>query len=321
LVTYTQADWATVADLLRPTPERLATAKAWLVERLEQSGSIQSGIAHEYALGTGATHPYMGSSNRDYRDPANQDGAIAYWQPWLDVHYAIYSLVQQEILVPEVQQSDRATSVWTIDVPKLPLGEPGQEVTPSEFPNVMLPAADFRWSIAETAQRSQRLELYDADLFVRKTDLDVFDERVRRCVEEALACYRNDLFLAAANMLGAASEAAWHQIADNMAAAGGAESKLAKELGKTFPSIAEVQRLGLSELRQIDDFRQRFGFPRGALDSVEEIARFWRDLRNYGMHPAGAIAPETFSQASLAVQIMGATGYLGKLAGILRGSS
>jgi hypothetical protein len=168
---------------------------------------------------------------------------------------------------------------------------------------VLLPGADFKWAIVETARRSQRLELYDADLFMFKAELDVFDERVRRCVEEALACYRNDLFLAGANMLGAASEAAWHQIAEKMAAAGLAGTNLTRELAEVNPSIARVQQHALDDLRQIGggDFQERFGFARSALRSIGEVARFWRDLRNYGMHPGGALAPETFSNASLGV--------------------
>lgn len=122
-------------------------------------------------------------------------------------------------------------------------------------------------------------------------------------------------------MLGAASEAAWHQLAEKMVGTGLAGTNLSRELQEVSPSIARVQQHTLADLRQVGrtDFEQRFGFARSALDSVAEVARFWRDLRNYGMHPAGALAPETFSQASLAVEIMGASGYLGKLASILRG--
>lgn len=82
-----------------------------------------------------------------------------------------------------------------------------------------------------------------------------------------------------------------------------------------------MQQCALADLRQLatGEFFARFGFARSALDGVGEVARFWRDLRNYGMHPAGTLAPETFSQASLAVEIMGASGYLGRVAALLGG--
>lgn len=319
---YEQSDWGTVADLLRPTPERLATAKAWLVEQLNERGSIGIPVAYEYALATGAVYPYNDPAILNAGDPVHQERIIAYWQPWLDMRYAIHEFVQRRLLVATVRGISRdSPPIWDTEGPRLALGQPGEIVQETPFPTVPLLNGEYRWSVAETAQRDARLELYDADLFMRKADLGVFDDRVRRCIEESLACYRDDLFLAAANMLGAASEAAWHQLAEKMIATSVGGPKLDGELQQPNPSIARVQQLALADLRQIKatDFEQRFGFVRAALDSVEEVARFWRDLRNYGMHPAGALAPETFSQASLAVEIMGASGYLAKLASVLRG--
>jgi hypothetical protein len=320
-MTYKQEDWATVADLLRPTPERLATAKAWLVGQLNDRGSVSWGQAGQYVAELNIPHP--SASGRDPRDPANQEDQLAYWQAWLDVRYALYELVQQGFLVATVQGINTADpgGIWNTEGPRIALGEPGQPSTETEFPTVPLIGGEYRWSIAESAQRSARLELYDADLFLRKAELAVFGGRVRRCVEEAIACYRADLFLAAANMLGAASEAAWHEIAERMRAAELGGTKLSTELERDNPVIARLQQYVLQGLREIEaaSFKQRFGFARSALLSVEQVARFWRDLRNYGMHPGDALAPETFSQASTGVQIMGASGYLGKLAAILRG--
>jgi hypothetical protein len=321
-VTYVQADWGTVAELLRPTPERLASAKAWLIERLRDADAVGLGVAYEYALSTGAIYPGNQHEIPDAGDPANQELLIAYWQPWLDMRYALHEFAQRGLLVVTVQGiSPDSPSIWDTEGPRVPLGPPGTSIPrPDTFPTVPLVNGSYRWSIGHTAEREARLELYDADLFLLKAELDVFDERVRRCVSEGLACYRDDLFLAAANMLGAASEAAWHQLAEGMVGSGVGGEKLSRELQQPNPSIARVQQHALADLRQLKaaEFQERFGFARSALDSVEEVARFWRDLRNYGMHPAGALAPETFSQASLAVEIMGASGYLGRLAALVR---
>lgn len=320
-MTYDQADWGKVAEVLRPTPERLATAKAWLVERLNERGSIGVGVASEYAMESEAAYPYNDPAINP-QDPVNQEQVIAYWQPLLDMRYAIHDFVQRGLLVATVQGISRdSPPIWDTEGPRLALGQPGQQVQETPFPTVPLLSGEYRWSIIDGAERGARLELYDADLFMRKAELDVFDERVRRCIEEGLACYRDDLFLAAANMLGAASEAAWHQLAEKMVAAGVGGPKLSGEVQQVSPGIARIQQFALSDLREMKaaDFEAKFGFLRSALDSVEEVARFWRDLRNYGMHPAGALAPETFSQASLAVEIMGASGYLGRLASVVRG--
>jgi len=59
--------------------------------------------------------------------------------------------------------------VWDTEGPAIPLGQPGSS-RPTPFPTVSLLNGEYRRSIAETAQRSARLELYDADLFMRKAD-------------------------------------------------------------------------------------------------------------------------------------------------------
>jgi hypothetical protein len=104
---------------------------------------------------------------------------------------------------------------------------------------------------------------------LRRAEVADFGERTRRCVAEALAAYRNDLFLAAANMMGAASEAAWHEIAEAMRDAGIASQALEEELDKVAPSVAVMQRLVSDALRGLgrEAFRQRFGLQWGAIES------------------------------------------------------
>lgn len=202
-MTYAQADWGDVAELLRPTPERLASAKSWLVGRLNELGTVGPGIAYEYALATGAIHPGNTHAIADANDPAHQETLIEYWQPWNAMRYALEEFVRRGLLVVTVRGSD-SHDPWNKEAPWVPLGPPGTTVPrPDTFPTIVLMNGEYCWSVAHTAERDARLELYDADLFMLKADLSVFDERVRRCVVEALACYRDDLFLAAANMLGA----------------------------------------------------------------------------------------------------------------------
>jgi hypothetical protein len=70
-----------VSDLLRPTPERLATAKAWLIERLNERGYLNTAIAGEYVSELGVPYPYNDPARLDTRDPANQEQVLAYWKP------------------------------------------------------------------------------------------------------------------------------------------------------------------------------------------------------------------------------------------------
>jgi predicted trehalose synthase len=174
----------------------------------------------------------------------------------------------------------------------------------------------YGWSPMSEAERTRRLELYDADLYLAKADASVFSERARRCISEALACYRNDLFLASANMLGAASEAIWHDIASSIADAGFGTRPLNDELGAPSPRIARIQKHVADALRA-PDCPDPIRMPKPVVDWLMEVARYWREMRNYGMHEAGDLAPETYTEASLGVQLMSATGYLARLAGIL----
>ena len=316
---YGPEDYSTVARLLTPTPEDVASAKAWLAERLLTGAAINTeGKSSEFAMDEGTAYPYTQDSF-DPADPANQEDLIAYWARVQALRQAIYDFHQSGLIVPVVSGHQRdSPPFFTTQGPKIPLGQAGDRPQATDFPTLPL-YTEYMPSPLSDAEREQRLELYDADLYLAKADLSAFDQRARRCVSEALACYRRDLFLAAANMLGAASEAVWYELAEALRNGGHASEPLAEELEKNVPSIARIQRHVIEDLRQLADFTERFDMPRSVLDSLAEVARFWRDLRNFGMHPAGALAPETFSQASIGVQLMGASGYFKKLAALLRG--
>jgi len=320
-MTYTQADYQTVLELVTPTPERVATAKAWIAEhRSDHAQWGPEGAESEFAVSQGELDPAQINS----RDPANQDQMIR-WTQWAGAfRSAISEFERAGLLVPVFQSTpdSPAQSGWGFFTRSVgvPLGSPGENVTPSPLPLPLIYAM-YAWSPLTETEKKRRLELYDADLYMVKANLQKFEERAQRCVSEALACYRSDLFLASADMLGAASEAAWHELAEAMVADGLGKAQLQAELARPSPSIAQIQKLAIEDLRRLSpsDFLARFGLQRSIVDSLGDIARYWRDVRNYGMHPAGAVAPETFSESSVGVQLMGATAYFEKLSSILAG--
>ena len=314
-------DWSVISGVLRPTPERVATAKAWLAERIRAGENIRAQSAAEFAAGQGATHP---GALRDpgMDDPARQSELISFWQWELAGREAIHDFHRHGFIVPRVTGVGDRPLTMNADGPRIPIGPPGTPVSrPPEFRTTPL-YQEYEVAAIGHAELEHRLELYDADLYLTRANLAVFDDRVRRCVEEALACFRNDLFLAAANMLGAASEAAWHQVARAMIDGDLAGAALREETSKAIPSIARIQQHVVKDLQSLDRdaFRARFKFEGSSLDAVAVIARFWRDLRNYGMHPAGTLAPDAFTEAGLGVELMGATSYFEKLALVLQGA-
>jgi hypothetical protein len=137
-------------------------------------------------------------------------------------------------------------------------------------------------------------------------DLDglFLDDRARRCLGEALAAYRHGLFLACANLLGAASEAAWYSSGERLRAL---DTQLQKALDddNTVRVIERVKEV----------FRQRRSL-RILADDVVSTAALLRELRNYGAHPR---ADETthleryFSEASAATLLMETHSYLRRL--------
>lgn len=304
---------------LRPSPERVATAKAWLAENKLAKGLPVSpeGASTEFAAAQGVE-----GSREDDQDPANQEAFVAWWEWAVAMREAIHDFHLRGFLTPTAQFSRKEPpgieGFLDLSCPQIPIGEPGERNRATPFPAPVL-YKGYAPSITEHAEQEHRLELYDSDLYANAADLSAFDDRARRCVEEALVCYRADLFLAAGNMLGAASEAVWYEIANAMLDKGLVGSGLKSELGKDAPGIAAVQRQVVVDLQALSNFRSKFGMPVGVLKSLAQGAEYWRDVRNYGMHPRGTFGPDSFTQAAIAVQLQGATEYFKKLATILRG--
>ena len=305
-------DAGEVWEQIRPTPERVKTAKASLARELRERHATKGYFPANFAVEQGATHR---NQIRDPYEVSHQPELIRFWMWELAGREALWDFQRQGLIVPQVTRqdtalpADRLLSLEEESTPRIPVGEPGERVPHlSRFP-VTPVYESYALSTLGRAEIDDRLPLYDADLYLVRAELDVFGERARRCAREALACYRADLFLAAANMLGAASEAAWVELA---------EHTREEELQSPYMSIAKLQSKMIDDLRNAENFRERFGFPRGELDGLAETARFWREARNYGMHPR---EPEDrrFTDASLATQLMGATDYFAKLAQLLRG--
>lgn len=118
---------------------------------------------------------------------------------------------------------------------------------------------------------------------------------------EAIRCFHKGLFVAATDLLAAASEAAWFKlggyIADDAQLADLVKSgtNAAKVIERTADSI---QRTRAWNAQQLNDLRAR--------------AAHLRDLRNYGLHPVGIPDDDrepAFGEAGCAVLFMAAPRY------------
>jgi hypothetical protein len=110
----------------------------------------------------------------------------------------------------------------------------------------------------------------DVDVFAGDLSELRLDPRTIRCLRECLVAYRRGLYLAAANLLGAAVEGAWYT--------------LAEQLRDRVPRLQNA--LNLNETAKV----QRLVAERLGAERQELLAHagFMRDMRNYGIHPRPA---------------------------------
>lgn len=131
---------------------------------------------------------------------------------------------------------------------------------------------------------------------------DVLGPRGIEVLREGVACFHAGRFLAAADLLAAASEAAWFVVG---AAAHGRNGKL-DALVASGTNAANVIQLTEEIIRQ-----QKALVPQ-TLNDVRAQAAHLRDIRNYGLHPVGAAdadREDAFTEPGCAVLFMSARRY------------
>jgi hypothetical protein len=157
-MTYMEADYQTVLELVTPTPERVATAKAWIAEhRSDHAQWGPEGAESEFA----ASHGELDPAQINSRDPANQDQMIR-WMQWAGAfRSAISEFERAGLLVPVFQSTpdSPAQSGWGFFTRSVgvPLGGPGENVTPSPTPLPLIYAM-YAWSPLTEAEKKRRLE-------------------------------------------------------------------------------------------------------------------------------------------------------------------
>jgi hypothetical protein len=108
--------------------------------------------------------------------------------------------------------------------------------------------------------------------------LPLLGRRGQLCWQEALDALRRGLYLAAANMAGAASEAAWYSVGEQLRSHDAALGKALDEDG-----TARVITRSIEVLRRLKAAQN--------IDELHAHAAYLRDLRNYGLHPRGTDDP------------------------------
>lgn len=176
-------------------------------------------------------------------------------------------------------------------------GTRGGEQLPLARPRIAEAYRLGRRLLDDPAWRAVRLSLTSVDL------APLLGGRGERCFNEALEAHRRGLYLAAVNMAGAASEAAWFTLGEAMQDDIGIARALGEDAtGRLIKRVVEKLR----------------GAPRMATTADELFAHasYLRDLRNYGLHPRSSSEPAregAFTESGCLILIMETHRYLVRL--------
>jgi hypothetical protein len=158
-------------------------------------------------------------------------------------------------------------------------------------------------------RRGMASDLLDADLYIEEI-AGLLGDRGVRCIDEAFHAHRRGLHLAAVNMLGAASEAAWYSLGERLRHHSSALARALDEdrtvtVFRLVQEVAVQLRLGRSTRETMDELRSH--------------AAYLRDLRNYGLHPrssASSDLEEHFTEHAGALLFMNSHRYFKRLAAV-----
>lgn len=171
---------------------------------------------------------------------------------------------------------------------------------PFEHHHTPAPAAS-RWKLA--AHSVVRADLARADLpggFV-----GLLGARGSEVLGEGVRAFHRGLFIAAVDLLGAASEAAWFGLGAEISE----DSRLVELIVKGTNAAEVIDRTA-------DAIRKRKAWDSRGLNDLRAQAAHLRDLRNYGLHPTGEPDEDrepAFSEAGCAVLYMRAPRYFRQL--------
>lgn len=220
------------------------------------------------------------------------------------VREASAALFREGVVVPAVGSAyGEATDSVTVHRTTGGASWTGGVSFPSRVTTFDLDGGNCRWRLADPAT-SHRGQLARTDIGEGLDDL--LGVRGTEVLREAVRCFYQGRFLAAVDLLAAASEAAWFGVA---AAAAGRDMKLDLLVaqGEMAATVIERTTAVLASERIL---------PGATRNDVRAQAARYRDLRNYGLHPVGgrdADREDAFTEAGAAALFMTARRYLVQL--------
>lgn len=159
--------------------------------------------------------------------------------------------------------------------------DPNQGTRVSARTSSMGSSVEIGWASVELGGSYQLVDaagngrIREPNLFLDGLEGLSLDVRSRRCLEEALTCYRRRLYLSCVNLLGAVNEAAWYAAAERHPRPDpGLQQALAND--RTAEVLKRVNTWLKDRASASDKIR---------IDEMYAHAGVFREIRNYGVHP------------------------------------
>jgi len=297
-----------LAVLITPTADELLSARAVILNLLEDGAShheneFVSAAWRDRGIRVVSSHEPMAITSADGTELTGEEPQLAGPR----VRYAVRDALAELVRDGEVHAT--AGNASSVETDSIHIRHVSGSTTTTGGVRVAIhhaalgPSSDCRWRLTHRPD-SPRLKMARTDLTTGLDDL--LGARGLEVLQEAVQCFHRGRFLAAVDLLAAASEAAWFGVAS---AASGADAKLDRLVasGEMISEVIERTTNVLSARRALSSTARN--------DLRAQAARF-RDLRNYGLHPVGDPDQDregAFTEPGAAVLFITARRYLQQL--------
>lgn len=267
-----------IAELLRPKDSDITYAKQIIMthlcrEEVAEAKALTRQVLEAQQLNPQATDPRI-TNDMEWQESAHHHRWI------IASNLALAELQGEALALPTLPLRPTGSASVQIRTAHRGWGESFDEY------QVLISQA-YRASSKALSLDRQGFVLHDPDLYLARINAAEMHPRVVTALREAVASYRNGLYLGAAVLVGSASEGAWLELAMSLSDSLGssAPGALAKEIESDTPRIERVQKGTDDAIRSGDtDVLKQAGVRKGEWVSLLETAIYYRTLRNYAIH-------------------------------------
>jgi len=300
-----------IRDRMTPTVSDLTPIRSLVLEVLSDGGEATTDQLLERWLATVRIAPDYPTAMRVERDPAGggfavpsrDDPYITVWRSRAGLLQILAELIADGLITAVTDDNAASPGYFNVHV-QHDGGGSGFRI-PWSVPSLSL-SVGSRWRLLVPQDHPR--EVMDAASLCEGLE-GVLGVRGIRCLREAHRSYRARLWLASSTLLAATSEAAWYQLARRHAQPGTELERLANEGRATAKVIELTSALLLAE-----------GARRDVVNEVTAMAQYFRDVRNYGLHPRDDHDEDRevpLTESGATVLVLQARRYLTKLAGLM----